>query len=330
MRAVTLAARTPRGSAGALRISGASTHNLRNVTVDIPLGVLTAVTGVAGSGKSSLIHGHLAAVAPRAVFIDQSPIRGSRRSTPASWTGMLDEIRAFFAARTGRPASLFSPNADGGCRACEGLGVREVDLGYGESALTACEVCEGRRFRPAALRHHVNGVSIADVFEMTMDDATGVLTTPRLGGLLVRAQQVGLGYLTLGQTLTTLSGGERQRLKLARELAGDAQILVLDEPTTGLHLNDTRRLLGLLQALVDEGRTLIVIEHDLETIASADHVIDLGPEAGHAGGQVQFAGTVEALLNTDTHTGRFLARHLKGTSGLDRTPDHHPSAHHHH
>lgn len=313
------AARSPRLPSGWLSIEKASSNNLRDVTVDIPLGVLTVVSGVAGSGKSSLVHGHLpdAALAAGvdAVLIDQSPIRGSRRSTPASWTGMLDEIRRIFAKATGQPAGSFSPNSDGGCRDCEGTGLRFIDLGFADAVTTTCETCQGRRFRTGVLKYTVDGRSIADVFELTMEQARDVFPGTAAGdrklhALLDRAVQVGLGYLTLGQNLTTLSGGERQRLKLARELTQDATLIVLDEPTTGLHVKDTRRLIDLLQGMVDGGRTVVVIEHDLQVIAAADHIIDLGPEGGHDGGLVQFTGTVEDLLAADTHTGRHLKAHL--------------------
>lgn len=309
-------ARTPREPSGQVRIEHAATHNLRDVSVDIPLGVLTAVTGVAGSGKSSLVHGHLPQVAPAAVLVDQSPVRASRRSTPASWTGVLDEIRRLFARRTGQPAASFSPNSDGGCRACEGTGLTYTDLGFADAVTTPCETCQGRRFRDGVLKYEVDGRSIADVFEMTVEEAAGFFDAPRIRTVLDRLGQVGLGYLTLGQDLTTLSGGERQRLRLARELTGDAQIIVLDEPTTGLHARDTERLLGLLHEMVDDGRTVIVIEHDLDVIAAADHVIDLGPDGGHHGGTVQFTGTVAGLLGSDTHTGSYLrARDSDGATG---------------
>lgn len=311
LRAQHVTEREPRAATGLLRIEHARSHNLRDVSIDIPLGILTVVTGVAGSGKSSLIHGHLPQVAPDAVLVDQGSIRGSRRSTPASWTGMLDEIRRIYAKMTDQPAGLFSPNADGGCRACEGTGLTFIDLGFADSVTTPCETCRGRRFRPGALRHAVNGVTIADVFELTIDEARDHFTDTRLDRLLTTASQVGLGYVTLGQNLTTLSGGERQRLKLARELTAGANIIVLDEPTTGLHPIDTGRLVDLLHHLVDDGRTVIVIEHDLDVIAAADYVIDLGPDGGHNGGLVQFAGSVTDLVRTATHTGKYLRRHLQ-------------------
>lgn len=296
----------PRTPADTVRIEHADTHNLQDVCVDIPFGVLSVITGVAGSGKSSLIHGHFPQVAPEAVLIDQSPIRASRRSTPASWTGMLDEIRRIYARKTGQPAASFSPNSDGGCRDCEGTGSTTIELGFTDPVTTPCETCQGRRFRDGVLKYQVAGRSIADVFEMTVEEALGFFSDATLLGLLERADQVGLGYLSLGQDLTTLSGGERQRLKLARELTGHAGILVLDEPTTGLHAQDTGRLLAMLHEMVDDGRTVIVIEHDLDVIASADHVIDLGPEGGHQGGRVQFTGPPAELIGTETHTGRHL------------------------
>lgn len=303
--------RTSRTPRGVVKIEHASSHNLRDVSVDIPLGVLTVVTGVAGSGKSTLIRGHLPQVAPDAVLIDQGPIRGSRRSTPASWTGMLDDIRRIFAKATKQPAGLFSPNSDGGCRDCGGTGLTFIELGFADSVTITCETCAGRRFRPGALRHTVGGLSIADVFDLTVDEALSHFEDARLVRLLTSLSRVGLGYVALGQNLTTLSGGERQRLKLARELTADASLIVLDEPTTGLHPADTGRLLELLQQLVDDGRTLVVIEHDLDVIAAADHLIDLGPDGGHDGGVVQFVGTVPEIVETNTHTGVYLRRHLQ-------------------
>lgn len=312
LRARHVVRREPREPRGVATIVNATSHNLRNVTVDIPLGVLTVVTGVAGSGKSTLIHQHLPRVALDAVLVDQGPIRGSRRSTPASWTGMLDEIRRIYAKATGQPAGLFSPNSDGGCRACNGTGLTFIDLGFADAVTTVCETCQGRRFRPGALRHTVDGLSIADVFDLTIDEALDHFSDTRLTRLLTTASQVGLGYIALGQNLTTLSGGERQRLKLARELTAGAELIVLDEPTTGLHPTDTGRLLELLHHLVDDNHTLVVIEHDLDVIAAADHIIDLGPEGGHDGGTVQFIGSVAELIRTDTHTGTYLRRRLHG------------------
>lgn len=297
--------REPKGS---IRIEGARAHNLKNVTVELPLGVLTVVTGVAGSGKSSLIRGHLPPLRPDAVLVDQAPIRGSRRSSTASWTGMLDHVRKYFAQRTGRPVAYFSPNSDGGCRACDGLGVTFVDVGFTEPITTVCETCQGRRFRRGVMQYQVEGLSIADVFEMTVEEAAGFFAADKkLSDLLTRIIQVGLGYLTLGQSLTTLSGGERQRLKLARHLIEGAQLIILDEPTTGLHPQDVGMLVALLHELVDGNRTVIVIEHDLDVIGAADHVIDIGPEGGHDGGELQYVGDVAGLARSDTHTGRYLA-----------------------
>lgn len=299
--------RHPRQPTGLLHITGASSNNLQDLSVDLPLGVLTVVSGVAGSGKSTLIRGHLPSVAPDAVLVDQAPIRGSRRSSVASWTGMLDHIRRVYATGTGQPVALFSPNSDGGCRACGGTGITFIDLGFADTISTPCETCEGRRFRAGVLRHQIGGLSIADVFDLTVEEAGDFFDgEARLGPLLERTAQVGLDYLALGQSLTALSGGERQRLKLARELTDGAPVIVLDEPTTGLHPQDVDRLLALLQQMVDGGRTVIVIEHDLDVIAGADHVIDLGPEGGHDGGRVQYSGTVDGLMRSHTHTGRYL------------------------
>ncbi|WP_217808486.1 excinuclease ABC subunit UvrA [Rhodococcus sp. 1168] len=302
--------RTPRLATGHLHISGANTHNLQNVSVEIPLGVMTAVTGVAGSGKSSLVHGHLREVAPDAVIIDQAPIRGSRRSSPATYTGLLDPIRAYFAKKTGQPASLFSPNSDGACSDCQGSGVIFTDLGFTDPVSSTCETCQGRRFRPGAIRHSVDGVSIADIFEMSVEDAQDFFDVKKIRDILRRCMDVGLGYLSLGQNLSSLSGGERQRLKLAAELVGSSPILVLDEPTTGLHPSDVANLIELLSGMVEEGRTVIVIEHNLDVVAAADWVIDLGPDGGHNGGLITFTGTVADLVQTETHTGTYLARSL--------------------
>lgn len=300
--------RTPSGS---VRIAGASTHNLQDVTVDVPLGVLTVVTGVAGSGKSSLIRGHLPAVRPDAVMLDQSAIRGSRRSSPATFTGVLDPIRALFARETGAPAAMFSPNSTGACPECQGAGVIFTDLAFMDGVTTVCEVCRGRRFKDEAQQFLVRGRSIADVFELSVAEALEFFTEKAIVPVLRRMSDVGLDYLTLGQTLTTLSGGERQRLKLASELVAGGRFYVLDEPTTGLHLADVEHLIALLHRLVDEGNTLVVIEHNLDVVAAADWIIDLGPGAGHDGGRVVFEGTPAALAaDGSTYTGAYLARYL--------------------
>ncbi|CAN5902928.1 excinuclease ABC subunit UvrA [soil metagenome] len=295
-----------RGATDHLTIEGASLHNLRDVTVDIPLGVLVVVTGVAGSGKSSLIDGCL----PRRddmVFVDQSPIRGSRRSIPATYTGIFDHVRKAFAKANDVSASLFSFNSDGACPECDGLGLVYTQLAVMEEVATVCEVCEGRRFADAVLEFELRGENISDVLAMTVDEASEFFTEKPVRRMLTSLGDVGLGYLKLGQALTTLSGGERQRLRLAIEMAGDAAFYVLDEPSSGLHMADVDRLVALLDRLVDDGRTVLVIEHDLDIVARADWVIDLGPGAGHDGGTVVFAGTPADLADHPTSlTGKHL------------------------
>lgn len=305
-----------RSPKGVLPVRGASTNNLRDVDVDIPLGCLVVVTGVAGSGKSSLIHG---SVAPRneVAVIDQGAIKGSRRSNPATWTGLLEPIRKAFAKANGVKPALFSPNSDGACPSCNGAGVIYTDLAMMAGVATTCDECEGRRFQAEVLAHTLAGRSIADVLEMPVNTAleffTGEATVPQATTILTRLDEVGLGYLSLGQPLTTLSGGERQRLKLAAELGTNAQVLVLDEPTTGLHLADVEQLLGLLDRLVDDGRSVIVVEHHQAVMAHADWIIDLGPGAGHDGGRVVFEGTPHDLVTTATTlTGQHLAAHVTG------------------
>ncbi|MFD9947900.1 ATP-binding cassette domain-containing protein [Nonomuraea sp. NPDC059023] len=289
-------------------IEHASTNNLRDVTVGVPRDVLTVVTGVAGSGKSSLILGHLPAAAPDAVVIDQRPIRGSRRSSPATFTGLLDSIRQIYARSTGRPPGLFTPNSTGGCPGCEGTGLIYTDLAFMEGVTTRCETCRGRRFTPEAQLHTVGGRSIAEVFEMSVAEAQAHFPQKPVRDTLTRLADVGLGYLTLGQPLTSLSGGERQRLKLAAELAAPGRTLILDEPTTGLHLADIDHLVALLDRMVDAGSTVVVIEHNLDVVRAADWIIDLGPEAGHDGGQVVFTGTPRSMIESAaTHT----AHHLR-------------------
>lgn len=286
---------TVRTSTSSLPIRGASQHNLKDVDVDVPLGILTVVTGVAGSGKSSLIHGSLPPGAD-VVSVDQAPIRGSRRSNPATYTGLLEPIRKAFAKANGVKPALFSANSEGACPACNGAGVVYTDLAMMAGVATTCVECEGRRFDDAVLEHLFGGKNIAEVLAMSVAEAeeffgSGDARTPAAHAILDRLADVGLGYLTLGQPLTTLSGGERQRLKLAVHLGGKGATYVLDEPTTGLHLADVEHLLGLLDRLVDSGKSVIVIEHHQAVMAHADWIIDLGPGAGHDGGTVVFEGT---------------------------------------
>ncbi|MGL3199324.1 MULTISPECIES: ATP-binding cassette domain-containing protein [Curtobacterium] len=301
--------RTP---TGALEIRGASAHNLRDVDVDVPTGVLTVVTGVAGSGKSSLIHGALSD-REGVVTIDQGAIRGSRRSNPATYTGLLEPIRKAFAKANGVKPALFSANSEGACPACNGAGVVYTDLGMMAGVSTTCAECEGRRFDQSVLAYHLGGKDISEVLAMSVSEAErffaeGDARIPAAHAVLGRLADVGLGYLTIGQPLTTLSGGERQRLKLAVHLGEPGNVIVLDEPTTGLHLADVAGLLGLLDRMVDAGRTVVVIEHHQAVMAHADWIIDLGPGAGHDGGRVVFEGTPAQLVSTrSTLTARYLA-----------------------
>ncbi|OKI49584.1 ATP-binding cassette domain-containing protein [Micromonospora sp. CB01531] len=304
-----------RSSSGALEVRGASTHNLQSVNVDIPLGVLCVVTGVAGSGKSSLIHG---SVADRdgVVVIDQGAIRGSRRSNPATYTGLLDPIRKAFAKANGVKPALFSSNSEGACPTCNGAGVIYTDLGVMATVESTCEECEGKRFQASVLEYTLGGRNIAEVLAMSVTEAEeffkgGEARTPAAHKILDRLVDVGLGYLTLGQPLTTLSGGERQRLKLATQMAEKGDVYVLDEPTTGLHLADVEQLLGLLDRLVDSGKSVIVIEHHQAVMAHADWIIDLGPGAGHDGGRIVFEGTPADLVAAcSTLTGEHLAAYV--------------------
>ncbi|GAA3163465.1 excinuclease ABC subunit UvrA [Nonomuraea salmonea] len=306
---------TVREPTGVLGIRGATANNLRSVDVDVPLGVLTVVTGVAGSGKSSLIHGSIPARAG-VVSIDQSPIRGSRRSNPATYTGLLDPIRKAFAKANGVKPALFSANSEGACPDCNGAGVVETELGFMASVTTVCEECEGKRFHPSVLEHKLGGRDISEVLAMPVAEAVeffgaGEARTPAAHAILTRLADVGLGYLTLGQPLTTLSGGERQRLKLATHMAEQGGVYVLDEPTSGLHLADVQQLLGLLDRLVDSGKSVIVIEHHQAVMAHADWIIDLGPGAGHDGGRVVFEGTPAELVKArSTLTGEHLAAYV--------------------
>ncbi|MFF5522015.1 ATP-binding cassette domain-containing protein [Streptomyces coeruleorubidus] len=304
-----------RKATGTLEIRGASANNLRDVDVDIPLGVLTVVTGVAGSGKSSLLHGSIPADAG-VVSVDQSPIKGSRRSNPATYTGLLDPIRKAFAKVNGVKPALFSANSEGACPTCNGAGVIYLDLGMMAGVDTPCEDCEGKRFQASVLEYRLGGRDISEVLAMSVAEAEeffgdGEARTPAAHKILERLADVGLGYLTLGQPLTTLSGGERQRLKLATHMAEKGGVYVLDEPTTGLHLADVEQLLGLLDRLVDSGKSVVVIEHHQAVMAHADWIIDLGPGAGHDGGRIVFEGTPADLVAArSTLTGEHLAAYV--------------------
>jgi excinuclease UvrABC ATPase subunit len=308
---------TVRTPAGALEIRGATTHNLREVDVDIPIGVLVVVTGVAGSGKSSLVQGSISG-REGVVSIDQSAIRGSRRSNPATYTGLLDPIRTAFAKANGVKPALFSANSEGACPSCNGVGVIYTDLAMMAGVATTCEECEGKRFEASVLEYRLGGRDISEVLAMPVSEArdffgTGEARTPAARKILDRLADVGLGYLSLGQPLTTLSGGERQRLKLAARMAEKGDAYVLDEPTTGLHLADVEQLLGLLDRLVDSGKSVIVIEHHQAVMAHADWIVDLGPGAGHDGGRIVFEGTPADLVAArSTLTGEHLAAYVGG------------------
>ncbi|WP_031007678.1 ATP-binding cassette domain-containing protein, partial [Streptomyces rimosus] len=304
-----------REATGTLEVRGATANNLRDVDVDIPLGVLCVVTGVAGSGKSSLLHGSIPADTG-VVAVDQAPIRGSRRSNPATYTGLLDPIRKAFAKANGVKPALFSANSEGACPACNGAGVIYTDLAMMAGVATTCEDCEGKRFLASVLEYRLGGRDISEVLAMPVAEAeeffgAGEARLPAAHKILQRLADVGLGYLTLGQPLTTLSGGERQRLKLATHMGDKGGVYVLDEPTTGLHLADVEQLLGLLDRLVDSGKSVIVIEHHQAVMAHADWIIDLGPGAGHDGGRIVFEGTPADLVAArSTLTGEHLADYV--------------------
>ncbi len=311
---------TTRTPTGQLEVRGASAHNLRDVDVDVPLGVLVVVTGVAGSGKSSLVHGSLlalpAAIEAGVVAVDQTPIRGSRRSNPATYTGLLDPIRTSFAKANDVKPALFSANSEGACPTCNGIGVIFTDLAMMAGVSSVCEECDGKRFQASVLDYHLGGRDISEVLAMSVTEAeeffgAGEAHTPAAHTILLRLVDVGLGYLSLGQPLTTLSGGERQRLKLATHMAEKAGLYVLDEPTTGLHLADVAQLLGMLDRLVDAGKSVVVVAHHQAVMAHADWIIDLGPGAGHDGGQVVFEGTPADLVAARTTlTGQHLAAYV--------------------
>ncbi|MFF1307515.1 ATP-binding cassette domain-containing protein [Streptomyces sp. NPDC058307] len=307
---------TVREATGALEIRGASTHNLQDVDVDIPLGVLTVITGVAGSGKSSLVHGSIPA-GEEVVSVDQGVIRGSRRSNPATYTGLLEPVRKAFAKANGVKPALFSANSEGACPTCNGAGVVYTDLAMMAGVATTCEECEGKRFQASVLEYHLGGRDISEVLAMPVTEAaeffrTGEASTPAAHRILERLSDVGLGYLTLGQPLTTLSGGERQRLKLATHMGEKGGVYILDEPTTGLHLADVEQLLALLDRLVDSGKSVVVVEHHQAVMAHADWIIDLGPGAGHDGGRIVFEGTPAELVATG---GTLTAKHLAAYVG---------------
>ncbi|QIM19060.1 excinuclease ABC subunit UvrA [Leucobacter coleopterorum] len=304
-----------RPAAGSIEVRGAQQHNLKNVDVDIPLGVLCVITGVAGSGKSSLIHGNVSG-REEVVAVDQGAIKGSRRSNPATYTGLLDPVRTAFAKANGVKPALFSANSEGACPECKGAGIIFTDLGMMATMESPCEVCEGKRFAAEVLEYKLGGKNIAEVLDLSMADAHEFFAAadskvPKAVKILSGLVDVGLGYLTLGQPLSTLSGGERQRLKLAIHMLDDAEVYVLDEPTTGLHLADVEQLLGLLDRLVDAGKSVIVIEHHQAVMAHADWIIDIGPGAGQQGGTVVFEGTPQDLvISRSTITGEHLAEYV--------------------
>jgi len=304
-----------RQPSGALEVRGASTHNLQKVDVDIPLGALVVLTGVAGSGKSSLIQGSVSG-RDGVVVVDQGAIRGSRRSNPATYTGLLDPIRSAFAKANGVKPALFSANSEGACPTCNGAGVIFTDLGVMATVESTCEECGGKRFMAEVLKYTFGGKDISQVLAMPVDEAAELFgaeetKVPAASKILTRLHDVGLGYVTLGQPLTTLSGGERQRLKLATHMAEKGDVYVLDEPTSGLHLADVDQLLGLLDRLVDAGKSVVVIEHHQAVMAHADWIIDLGPGAGHDGGRIVFEGTPSDLVaKRSTLTGEHLAAYV--------------------
>jgi excinuclease ABC A subunit len=288
-------------------------HNLKNVTVGIPTGILTAVTGVAGSGKSSLIRDVFVREHPGAIFVDQSPIAASSRSTPATYLGLMDPIRKLFAKATGESAGLFSFNSAGACKQCEGRGVIITEIAYMDPVTTHCDACDGRRFSDDVLALMLRGKSIADVLEMSAEEALGFFAEKALHTKLRTMNEVGLDYLSLGQAMSTLSGGERQRIKLATQLQNTGSVYVLDEPTTGLHMSDVDTLLALMDRLVDRGNTVVVIEHNLDVVAHSDWVIDLGPDGGKHGGEIVFTGTpADLLAHPPSLTGEYLRRYKAG------------------
>lgn len=298
---------TFRAANGVLRIANANENNLKNVTVDIPKGVLTVITGVAGSGKSSLINEEFVRQHPDAIVIDQAPVGANSRSNPATYTGIMDDVRKAFAKANDVSASLFSFNSEGACENCQGLGVIYTDLGFMDGIKTPCEICEGKRFKNEVLTYTLNGKSISDVLALTVEQALEFFDISKINRKLRSMRDVGIDYLTLGQPLSTLSGGECQRIKLASELHKKGSVYVMDEPTTGLHMSDIGQLLSIMNRLVDGGNTVIVIEHNLDVIKNADWIIDIGPEGGNKGGRVMFEGTPAEIIRAENSlTGAYL------------------------
>lgn len=296
-----------RSPTGNLPVRKAKVNNLQNIDIDIPTGVLTVVTGVAGSGKSSLINQTFLRRYPDAIVIDQSAVGANSRSAPATYTGIMDEIRKAFAKANDASPSLFSFNSKGACENCQGLGVVYVNLSFLDDVKIPCDVCDGKRFKDEVLEYQLDGKTIADVLSMSVEEALGYFKIKKVLKTLQSMSDVGLGYITLGQPLSTLSGGECQRLKLASELHKDGSIYVMDEPTTGLHMSDISHLLAVMNRLVDNGNSVIVIEHNLDVIKNADWIIDMGPEGGHRGGQILFEGTPQDLLAVEeSYTAQYL------------------------
>ncbi|GAB3669682.1 excinuclease ABC subunit UvrA [Actinocorallia lasiicapitis] len=308
----TTVKRNPRTATGAFEVKGAALHNLKNIDVSIPAGILTCFTGVAGSGKSTLVSEVFAVQHPEAIVVDQKAVTANSRSTPASHIGIFDPIRQLFAKATGEKPGMFSFNSAGACTACQGRGTVTVELAFMDPITTVCETCEGRRFAPEVMELRLRGKSIIDVLALTAEDAADFFTEKKIQTSLAAIAEVGLGYLTLGQPMSTLSGGELQRLKLAGELHKSGSVYILDEPTTGLHMSDVDTLLGLMDRLVDAGNSLLVIEHNLDVIAHADWIIDLGPDGGKHGGEIVFEGTPEQLLGS---AGSLTAEYLRKVAG---------------